>query len=279
MLRLKMATNGAVPPTVPDEADPAVTVWRERDGAVIAYGHTVGGTAWLHLPGLAAYALGATEDDGVTAVPEASANPDLVRDAFERTVMPIALQAHGRELLHASAVRMPAGVVAFCAVAETGKSTLAYGLGQRGYPVWADDAVCFENREHSTVALPLPFGLRLRPASAGFFEQEGMSDDFAGPGPDPAPLAAIFLPERLAAGGGMARSRLAPADAFSAVLAHGYCLTTGNTERTRRMIAEYMELTDRVPAFRLAFEPGLEQLPAILDLVEGALSDLDPKNP
>src|SRR5206468_3772679 len=113
---------------------------------------------------------------------------------------------------------------------ETGKSTVAYALGQRGHGVWADDAVCFDTAREPIACLPLPFGLRLRPASAQFFDSRGLNRDFTGPGADPAPLAAIFILERAEAG--VACQRLSPADAFPAVLAHGYYLTTEDRDRT-----------------------------------------------
>lgn len=267
-----MAPDMQVPP-LPDERDPGVSVWRDLEGEAIAYAQTLGAIAWVHLPGVASFAIEAGER--VTAVPERSSRSERVLDAFERTVLPIALQTGGRELLHASAVRLPLGVVAFCAVSETGKSTFAYGFGQRGCPVWADDAVCFDTAGPSVLAVPLPFAVRLRPQSAEFFEKRGEGRSFDGAGGDSLPLAALFVLERLRTGEGVQCTRLSSAEAFPVALAHAYYLNADDRERTSRMVAEYMELVDRVPVFRLAFEPGLELLPALFDLVERTVADLE----
>ena len=52
---------------------------------------------------------------------------------------------------------------------RSGKSTIAYGLHRRGYRLWADDAVALEVSESAITALPLPFDVRLRPATAALF--------------------------------------------------------------------------------------------------------------
>jgi len=85
----------------------------------------------MHLPGLATFRFD-SQSCNVTAFVDSPDCPDSVLDAFRRAVLPMALQARGLEVLHASAVRTPRGVLALCAVAETGKSTLACGLSQRG---------------------------------------------------------------------------------------------------------------------------------------------------
>jgi hypothetical protein len=272
MLELTME-HGTRVPSLPDERDPGVSVWRDLEGEAIAYAQTVDGTAWVQVPGVASFAIEAGER--VRAVPEPPATSELVLDVFGRTVLPIALQAGGRELLHASAVRLAQGVVAFSAVSETGKSTFAYGLGQRGHPVWADDAVCFDTAGPGTLAVPLPFAVRLRPGSAEFFEDRGEARSFDDGGREAVPLAALFVLERLGAGEGVECTRLSSAEAFPAALAHAYYLNTDDRERTSRMVAEYMELVVSVPVFKLAFEPGLDRLPTLFDLVERTVGDLE----
>ena len=110
----------------------------------------------------------------------------------------MALQVSGREVLHASAVRSPAGVTALCADSETGKSTIAFGLSSRGYPVWADDLVAIEVSDQGGVAISLPFTMRLRPPSAALFKQTDSVpvDEHVSPGAENSPLAAICVLQR-----------------------------------------------------------------------------------
>jgi hypothetical protein len=122
-----------------------VQVWRDHEGTVCAAGHTVAGRHWMHVPRIGSFAFGPCAGDAVHVFAEPSARPESVLDTFRRMVLPLALQAQGEEVLHASAVRMLQGVVALCAVSETGKSTLAYALSRRGFPLWADDACGVSN--------------------------------------------------------------------------------------------------------------------------------------
>ena len=265
-MQLTITEDRTGAPAAPDPSDPAATVWRDEEETIVAIGQTVGEQHWVHVPNLGDFTF-ARRGGGITAVPEPGASEALVEDAFRRMVMPLALQAQGREVLHASAAGLPAGVVALCAVSGTGKSTLACALSDSGHALWADDAVCFEARESGIEAVPVPFTLRLRPASAAHFADRGVDDGLHALDKS-APLAAVFVLER--AQGAPRLERLPPADAFPAVLTHGYSFTLNDPERTRAMMTSYLELVDRVPVFRLTFSEGLDQLDALVAMIEGA---------
>lgn len=267
MLQLTTAGEASMAPPAPAPSDPSVSVWREEDGTVVGLGQTIGDRDWLHLPRLGAFSF-RRESGTVKAFPEPGADPALVQDAFRRMVLPLALQARGREVLHASAVRTEAGAIALCAVSGTGKSTLACALSGRGHTLWADDAVPFEISDGGPRALPLPFTLRLRPASAAFFGDAAADGVHVMPGPEP--LAAVFVLER-GTDDRAELERLAPADAFPAVLTHGYCFSMNDQARTGAMVNGYLELVERMPVFRLTFPEGLDGLEHVLDLIEGAV--------
>jgi hypothetical protein len=270
MLNLTIAPPGAQAPPVPNESDAGLTTWHDHDGAVCAYGHTAGDRRWVHVSGVGAFGFTARGTQ-VRAVPLASASRELVIDTFRRTVLPLAIQARGDEVLHASAVRTGAGVVAVCAVSGTGKSTLAYALSRRGHVLWADDAVCFDASVDPIRAMPLPFAIRLRPESVAHF---GFNGNRTVERPLAAPLAATIVLERLEPGAAARLDRLSPTEAFPATLTHGYCFTIHDRERSGHMLDSYMELASRVPVFRLSFPAGLEQLDSMTDLIEDALPAL-----
>ena len=267
-MELEIAEDSAAAPAPPDVADSSATVWRDDDGTIIALGQTLGDRHWVHVPGLGAFSF-AQDANGISAFPNAGADPALVEDTYRRTVLPLALQALGREVLHASAVRTPAGVIALCAVSGTGKSTLAGGLSRRGHELWADDAVAFEMQGAAVDALPLPFSLRLRPASAAHFADSDVDRGLRTP-ERRAPLAAVFVLER-SHGGEAKLERLEQATAFSAVLTHGYSFSLNDRDRNAAMMSNYLELVARVPVFRLTFPEGLDGLEDLLDLIEGAV--------
>ena len=142
----------------------------------------------------------------VTVFPEVGVDDEALHDAYRRIVVPIAFQTHGGEVLHASAVRGPLGVVAFCADSLGGKSTMAYAMGRGAYRVWADDAVAIDFSRGTIAAVMLPFVLRLRPSAAQFFlgTERTAEHDPIGAVEEPrqapgskAPLTAVFFLERI----------------------------------------------------------------------------------
>jgi hypothetical protein len=270
VLELVIVSSDDQPAILPDAAEGDVQAWRE-EGQVCAYGYAAGGFSWLHLPGVASYRF-SDGDQAVIAVARPSVRPDLVVDGFERSVLPMALQALGHEVLHASAVLGPQGVLALCGDSGAGKSTLARVLNLRGYPLWADDAVAFECSGDAVHALPLPFRLNLRPPSlAAFGAPSGELDRSVVAGR--APLAAVFIIQRNATARlDSSLRRPTPAEAFRAALAQGYCYRPDDAERTGRMIREYLELVARVPVFQATLEEGLDQVEVAADRIEHVMA-------
>jgi hypothetical protein len=267
-------------------------VWHDNQGRECAYGKVLDQESWMHVRGIGSFRF---EPGGLaaTVVPLADSTPEQVLDTYYRTVLPMALQFHGREVLHASAVVVPQGVLALCAVSETGKSTLAFALARRGYPLYADDAVVFELREGQPLSSRIPFKIRLRRPSADHFGTEPKERVLVGGGPAPEarqeqdlPLAAVFVLERSAPdervtagissrgdpGAIVAVERLAAAVAFQAVLPHAYCFSLRDPRRKALMMRQYMGLADKVPVLRVRFRPGLEHLPAIVDEIARAVA-------
>ena len=159
------------PPTperlLPDAADGAVEVYPGNDGYE-AYGYAAGGHYWAHLPGTASFRFLADESS-VVAISDAEVSRDLVEDAYFRNVLPLVMQLRGYEVLHASAVSTPAGLVVLCGVSGAGKSTFASALSARGYPVGPTTRWCWRSTsEREAVALQVPFRLGLRSDAAAF---------------------------------------------------------------------------------------------------------------
>src|SRR3954447_26295884 len=159
--------RGLVAAPQPDVGDPATLVWVDYEGIPSAYFYRAEDEYWAYLPVVGAFR---SEPDGrVLAVPNEDAPDDLVVDTYRRTIAPMTLQLLGRQVLHASAIETPGGVIGFCADSQTGKSTIAYGLSRCGYRVCADDALAFDTEGSRVRMLELPFSIRLRPGSAAYF--------------------------------------------------------------------------------------------------------------
>src|SRR2546427_6671779 len=114
MLKLVIADPDVFSSSLPVPTDPAVHTWRNPDGTVWAHGCTVCAQHWMHVPDVARYRFGDSTSE-VLAFAEPCVPRDLVRDVYRRMVLPVAIQSRGWEVLHASAVLMPHGIVAFCA--------------------------------------------------------------------------------------------------------------------------------------------------------------------
>ena len=226
----------------------------------------------MHLPGVATYRIRPGESE-IVATPHSPEVASLVVTGYWRTVLPMAIQIGGREVLHASAVIAAAGAVGFCGVSMTGKSTIAYELSRRGYDLWGDDALAFEATGTSVDALSLPFELQLREPYVA--ERHAPATGQTCPALETrASLAAVCTLERAQPESALESARvrrLSPSEAFPSLLSHAYCYSLGDVERNRQMVDSYSDLATRVPVFSVVFRPGFEHVSAVLDAIEEAV--------
>jgi len=261
LLRLRI-TRSADP--VPLSNGSGTEVWLDAQGRQVGYGNAREG--WLHMRGVATFTFGPS---GVEAIAPEDVAIEKIRDAHRRLVLPLALQALGQEVLHASAVAFEDRAVAFCAESGTGKSTVAYALARRGHAPCADDAVAIRPGRDGPELIPLPFALRLRPPSAAYYGEEAQPLEVQKPVAS-RPLAAICVLQRRGEGTGI--RRLGRAEAFPALLAHAYSFGLSDERRTRRMVEHYLSLASEIPVYRVVLAPGLSNLAGTLDQVEAAVA-------
>lgn len=255
--------------TAPPDFGAAEEIWRDNDGVVCARGISSGAHAWMEIPRVGAFSFD-RDRRAVIAYAGSSVAIDLIYDNFYRAALPMALQYFGCEVLHASAVHTAQGVVGFCAISGTGKSTTVAALTRRGYPAWADDAVAVEiGASGIAQTLAVPFRLRVEGSpSAGGGEATMRWPE---PGPlelAPAPLAALCVLRRLEPSGRSEISRLPAVGAVGALLPHAYCFSLADPERKRLMMQRYIDLAARVPVYAVSIASGLDKLPVVLDLIE-----------
>jgi hypothetical protein len=256
-------------------------VFRTADGRVAAVAYRRAQYHCLRIPSVGTFCFAPNLPE-VRLFRESGAHPEHVEDTYFRVVLPIASQLHGRQVLHASAVLLPQGIVALCGRSGDGKSTLAYGLSQRGFPMWADDAVSFRATPGGATVHPLPFRLRLRPTSADWF---GLAANMKGfertlswcAGTDVVPFRALIVLDRR----GLANAqpevkieRLSPADAFTAVLPHAYYLSLRDSVLKRNLASGYLDLANQVPVFSLRFVPRLQMIDNIADAIHDSVASL-----
>ena len=277
MLTLVINPAEGARPAEPDPCAPGVNTWRSADGQPVAFSTSQGDRRRLHWPGVATFDF-SVGGNIISATPHPPVRTDLIHEAFQHSVLPLALQALGQEAIHASAVLTPGGVVGFCGHAEAGKSTLAYALSERGYPAWSDDAVVFEVERHEARAVRLPFAFRLRPASAAFFGREpGLQRGSGEAGFLRAPVAALCVLTRTAADAdapGFTITRLAGRDALHAILEHALCFDWHNAASKQALLVHYLTLASAIRVFAVSIQPSLERLSRVVDaLVDRVIAE------
>jgi hypothetical protein len=256
-----------------DRRDSEVQVWQEEFGRKLATCYVSDGRHWVDVPGVARFGWN-RPSDAVEAIAFPLAALEEIDEVYHDSVLPLFVHAHGLEALHASAVLSPQGVVAFCAGSGTGKSTIARGLSERGYPLCADDAVSVEVSGPVVQAVLLPFRARLRPDAASYFAQSRVAEHNGLASSDQvegdAPLAAICVLKREPGliPGAVVVETLRASSAFPALLAHAYCFSLLDAERKRRMMEHYLAISARLRILELRFAAGLEGLRAMLDRIE-----------
>jgi len=250
------------------------------DGTPVAFGSRAGNELWVSVPNSASFRLG-PRCSVVDVHPDPDSDDERVLDAYHDAALPMVVQTGlEQQALHASAVVTPGpAVVAFCGSTHSGKTTLAYGLGRRGYSIWADDVLAFAAATaEGVLALRLPFRLNLREQAAAHFgavaEEAPHVDSELEEGAR-TPLTVVFDLERVERERPQSRPvlrRLSPTEGLMALLAHAFRFQPQTPDELRRMLADYLELVARVPVFRLRVPPGLDGLDGLLDEVERTIA-------
>ena len=256
---------GRPPPTAPD-------TWLDPAGKAVGESYQAEGAHWVRLWGIGDFRVRAGDPVVVAAAVKVERVP-LLRESFDRVILPLALELGGQDVLHASGIVTARGAVALCGTKETGKSTIAYAFGQRGFRLWADDAVAFQLDGDHVLSPPLPFAMRLRPPSARFF---GRSERLTGstvavpvePAKEALALGAVCVLERNRTGSPATVERIRPTSALTLVLPHAYFLSGEVAARRPEMVENYLGLVARVPIYHARIPGGLERLDDTLDAIE-----------
>ncbi len=247
---------------------PEAVPWTTDDGQTHAICEMAGGFPRILFPHIGIIRV-VDETGHVRATIADSARTAAIEEVYYRFALPMILQAAGAEMLHASGVMGNSGVVAFCGISGTGKSTLGFTLSRRGHIHWADDSLVFWPHEGRLETARLPFRPRIELPGVG--SQERIE------GKTVAPLAAITVLRRHP-GGIVAPSdfhaevhKLSAADAFRAILPHIYSFILSDAARNALMMSRYFDVAGQLPVFEVSFTPCLETLPRLCEIVERSI--------
>jgi len=185
------------------------------------------------------------------------------------------LAHRGNLALHASAVRVQSGVVAFVGKAGSGKSTLCASLTRVGRPLLSDDCLVIDEKHGRAMAVPSYPGLRLWPDMIRALWHHGprgprvaeYSDKrrlrprgLAMAAPGPAPLRALYLLAPPGTRREIRITRVAPREAVGRLLAHTHRLDVTDRARLTAELDALGRLAGRVPVFELDFPRDLRLL-------------------
>ncbi len=204
--------------------------------------------------------------------PHPDAPADELRLPLLGVVLGILLHQRGRFTLHASAVAVDGGAIAFIGQKGAGKSTTAAALLKRGHALLTDDVLALDVGESGDImAYPAFPQIKLWPASAQglgytWSALARLSDDLdkrAVRSLDafsrhPLPLRRIY---HLADGSTLNAERLRGGRAFAALLSQSYAPRfLGSRASTPAFFDSLQALVRRVPAYRLQRPHDLAQL-------------------
>ncbi|NJN18495.1 MAG: serine kinase [Oscillochloris sp.] len=221
--------------------------------------------------------------------PCAGADERLIRAFLLGSALGVLLHQRGLLTLHASAVEIQGGAVAFVGWKGYGKSTTATALHTCGYRLLTDDTVALAmSGSDSPIVYPGFPQVKLWPDAAaalveGAAELPQLHPDInklvhrAGTGfsPAPLPLRAIFVLDQ---GAEPAVEPVPIQEAFFNLVSHSYALRFLKIAgATAQHFTQCDQLVRRVPVWRLRRPRSLEALPTVVRLIEEQLiQDLQP---
>src|SRR5665213_3245189 len=271
--------SGSAVPCAPDVSVAFAPVDRARPRGV-AEDAPVWATprvAFLDYPGAGAFLI--RDGRQIVIDPLPGADPRIIRLFLLGPALALLLHQRGFLVLHASAVRIGGGAVAFVGDKGMGKSTMAAALHARGHVLVADDVVAVDTAGGRSLAHPGFPQLKLFPESAALLDANPDSlpkihPDFekrARPAlerfaSDPLPLTHVFVLDN------GEREAIEPAgrqQGFMELVRHSYLLellsATGSSAAHFHQAAA---LAGRMPVLRLLRRRSLDLLADVARLVE-----------
>jgi hypothetical protein len=219
----------------------------------------------------------------ITIIPAPGMEERLIRLYLVGNVMAILLYQRGMLVLHASAVAVDGGAVAFLGDSGWGKSSAAAALHARGHAVVTDDVTPVDVGAAPASVFPGFPQLKLSPEVAGVLgydveslhmlhpleEKRGcrVTDGFSG---QPLPLRCIYL---LGAADASVIEPLRPPAAVIDLVCHSYP-TRWRQPAGAAHFLQCTQLAKEVPIYRLKRPPSLATLPDVARIVEEHLCNL-----
>lgn len=237
--------------------------WETTEGDTL-FGLRIGTHHWLWSPGVVTFRFGPS---GPVSFDSDGRTMDQVRTFWERSALPLAVQARGTQVLHASALANESRLIAICGRSTAGKSTIAAAGEGGGVRAVADDAVAVAFNAAGVQAVTLPYELRLRPASARHLGRPAISGRQRGG--ETRLLRCVVLLEPDGEACGLSITPLGPSAALGALMPNAYCFSLEDSRE--KLVNDYGALTTSVRVVSVRYRQTLEFLDEIVLAVRGLL--------
>jgi hypothetical protein len=199
-------------------------------------------------------------------------------------VLPVLASGGAATGLHASAVLIDGGAVAFAGKTGSGKSTLGGSFATNGHALITDDCLLWQPGPNGTYAVPTYPSLRLwADAANALAEPLGRRSRVAeysqklrisaGPSQaiafcaDPVPLRCVYILDRLTARRPVEIEPLPLRDAFISLVRFGFRLDPFDSPQLLRELDRVVDLARRVPVRRLGIPWQLHALQSVRQAV------------
>jgi hypothetical protein len=227
---------------------------------------------WIWQPGIGGVSF---PDDRphIVGYPSPHGNVEQFQLMVARCWLPVIYQVWGQQVLHASAAtNIGTGtVVAFSGPSHAGKSTFAFGLGQRpGWRPLCDDMMAFSSAGAGISLRRLASDVRLRSASTTYFAAAAESAPLAWP-TSALSLRAVYYLQGDPTTGSTEITRLTSATSYPLLLEQAYAMTLALPHHNQRLLRDYLALVARVAVFRLVYPKTFDAFEQVLDAVEDHL--------
>jgi hypothetical protein len=193
-------------------------------------------------------------------------------------ILGVVMRLRGMVCLHASAVRVAGGALAFMGAAGAGKSTLAAAFANAGIGVLSDDTVALAPAAGAWMATPAYPRVRLWPDAAAALRVP-LQAAIAGTRHQldllpidryvttPTPLAAIYAIEFDDTVDGVVMDTIGPAAALPLLSAHTFAHRVLTRELRMQEFHALADLADAVPVRRLRRPRNLEAIALVPDAI------------
>ncbi len=217
----------------------------------------------------------------ITLDPAPQIEESRLRPPVLGACMAVLLHQRSYLVLHASAVVLPTGAVAFLGDKGWGKSTMTAALHEQGHPFLTDDVLALDLTQPAQPwVLPAFPQMKLWPSAVAALGKDPETlprlvpqlnkrqRRIDGLSPDAVPLQALYL---LGKGPAITIEPLASSDIFAALVCHSYGGRFGKALLQHGETAHFLQcmtLAKQVPIYRLRRPSDLSLLPSIVQAVE-----------